>query len=87
MKQKKIFELNNNFDIFENNDDYILYKIKNIEEREPDLNDEQTKDEIIELVSKNKFDYNRELLEKISNKNFNNDDFIKMGQNEIKNLN
>ncbi len=84
--EKKIFELrNNNFDIFENNDDYILYKIKNIEEREPDLNDEQTKDEIIELVfQKNKFDYNRELLEKISNKNFNNDDFIKMGQNEIR---
>ena len=83
--EKKIFELrNNNFDIFENNDDYILYKIKNIEEREPDLNDEQTKDEIIELVfQKNKFDYNRELLEKISNKNFNNDDFIRMGQNEI----
>ena len=83
--EKKIFELrNNNFDIFENNDDYILYKIRNIEEREPDLNDKQTKDEIIELVfQKNKFDYNRELLEKISNKNFNNDDFIRMGQNEI----
>jgi len=84
--QKKIFELkNNSFDIFENNDDYVLYKIKNIEEREPDLSDKQTKNEIIELVfQKNKFDYNRRLLERISSQNFNNDDFVKLGQNEIK---
>ena len=84
--QKKIFELkNNSFDIFENNDDYVLYKIKNIEEREPDLSDKQTKNEIIELVyQKNKFDYNRRLLERISSQDFNNDDFVKLGQNEIK---
>ena len=84
--QKKIFEFkNNSFDIFENNDDYVLYKIKNIEEREPDLSDKQTKNEIIELVfQKNKFDYNRKLLERISSQNFNNDDFVKLGQNEIK---
>ena len=30
MKRKKIFELRNNeFDIFENGDNYILYKINN----------------------------------------------------------
>ena len=80
--EKKIFELRNNkFDIFENENDYVLYEIKKIEEKEPNLNDTQTKNEIIELVyQKNKFDYNRKLLEKIQNSKFNNDDFLNMGK-------
>ncbi len=83
--EKKIFELrNNNFDIFENDDDYILYNIQNIYQREPDISDAQTKNEIKELIfQKNKFDYNRKLLEKIKNKTFNNDEFLKMGENNI----
>ena len=83
--EQKIFELrNNNFDIFENNDDYILYKIDNIDQREPDINDNQTRNEIIELVfQKNKFEYNSDLLQKIKKKEFNNNEFIKMGQNSI----
>ena len=36
------------------------------------------------VSQKNKFDYNRKLLEKISNKKFNNSDFLKMGQDKIK---
>ena len=59
--EKKIFELRNNkFDIFENENDYILYKIENINQREPDLDDGETNNEILELVyQKNKFDDNR----------------------------
>ena len=84
--EKKIYELRNNkFDIFESGNNYILYKIDNIEQKVPDLNNRQTKTQIIELVSqKNKFDYNRKLLEKISNKKFNNSDFLEMGQDKIK---
>ena len=42
---------------------------------------------MIELVSqKNKFDYNRNLLEKVTQKNFNDDDFKKLGQNNIQTL-
>ena len=84
--EKKIFELrNNNFDIFEINDDYILYKVVNIEQKTPDLNDSQTKKEILELIfQKDKFDYNKKLLEKISNNDFNDSDFLKFGQNQIK---
>ena len=80
--EKKIFELRNNkFDIFENENNYVLYEIKKIEEKEPNLNDGQTKKEIIELVyQKNKFDYNRKLLEKIQNRKFENDDFLNMGK-------
>jgi len=86
--EQKIFELkNNNFDIIEIDNDYILYKINKTELRIPDLSDEQTKNEIIELISqKNKFDYNRNLLEKIRNKKFNNNDFLQMGQNKIENI-
>jgi len=86
--EKKIFELkNNNFDIFENGDDYILYKIDDIKQKVPDLNDNQTKKEIIKLVNqKNKFDYNKNLLDKIRNKQFNNDDFLKMGTDKIKSI-
>ena len=83
--EKKIFEFRNNkFDIFENNNDYILYEIVNIEQKEPNLEDQQTKDEVLELVyQKNKFNYNKELFEKIRNKDFDNEDFIKMSQGRL----
>ena len=83
--EKRIFDLRTNeYDIFENENNFILYKIRKIEERGPDLNDTQTRKEVIELVSqKNKFDYNRNLLEKVTQKNFNDDDFKKLGQNNI----
>jgi peptidyl-prolyl cis-trans isomerase D len=86
--EKKIFELRNNkFDIFESGDNYIIYEINNTNQKEPDLSDSQTKSEVIELVyQKNKFEYNRNLLDKIRNKSFKNDDFNKMGKNEIKSI-
>ena len=86
--EKKIYQLRNNkFDIFENENDYILYKIDNIENREPDLNDNQIKDEVISLITeKNKFEYNNDLLTKIQNNDFNEQDFLNMGKNEIKKL-
>ena len=86
--EKRIFDLRTNeYDIFENDNNFILYKIRKIEERGPDLNDTQTRKEVIELVSqKNKFDYNRNLLEKVTQKNFNDDDFKKLGQNNIQTL-
>ncbi len=86
--EKKIFELRNNkFDIFEKQNDYILYKIKNIEQKEPDLKDVQIKDEITELVyQKNKFNFNKDLLNKISEKKFNEEDFLKMSKNKIETI-
>ncbi len=84
--EKKIFEMrNNDFDMFELGDDYILYKIHNITQKIPSLNDNKTRNEILELISqKNKYEYNMELLEKIRNKKFSNNDFLKMGKNLIK---
>ncbi len=85
--EQKIFESrNNNFDIFENDDEFILYRIQNIEKRKPDLNDKQIKDEILNLLSqKSKFDYNKEILEKIRENKFDNNAFLKMGKNDIQN--
>ena len=83
--EKKIFELRNNqYDIFENKDDYILFKVKNIEQREPDLNNNENKDEIIQLIlNKNKFDYNKKLLNQISSEKFTDAEFLKMGKNLV----
>ncbi len=83
--EKKIFELkDNNFDIFEINDDYVLFKVEKIIQKEPDLKDLEIKEEILELVAqKNKFEFNKDLLEKIRNKKFNNDDFLKLAENRI----
>ena len=85
--EKKIFELKKNKnDIFENNDEYILFEISKIEQKIPDLKDNQTKKEITELVyQRNKFDYNRDLLEKITNKKFDENDFLKMSNNLVQN--
>ena len=83
--EKKIYKLrNNNFDIFEIGNNYILYKINSIKQKKPNLNDIATKKEIIELVNKkNQFDYNINLLEKIKNKKFSNNDFMNMGEKNI----
>ena len=86
--ERKIFELRNNkFDIFENENDYILYQIENIEQREPSLSDEQTRKEILQLVyQKNKFDFNRDLLDQIRKKEFSNSRFLEMGQKNMETI-
>ena len=86
--EKKIYEVkNNDFDIFENKEDFIIYKIENIDSRKPNINDIQTKKEILELVNqKNKFDYNRKLLEKIRDKKFTENDFLEFGKDNIQSI-
>ena len=87
--EKKIYELRNNkFDIFENKNDYILYNVKSITQKSPDLNDKQIKEEVLELVfQKNKFDYNQKLLNEITNKKFNDNNFLEMGKDKIQAIN
>ncbi len=87
--EKRIYEVRNNslFDIFENGEDFIIYKIENFEQKAPNLNDPQTKKEILKLIDqKNKFDYNRNLLEKIRDKDFTKNDFLELGKDKIKTL-
>ena len=86
--EKKIYQLRDNkFDIIEDENDYVLYQIQNIENRDPDLKDKQTREEIIELISqKNKFEYNSDLLKRIRNNNFNKNDFLNMGKDKIEKI-
>ena len=86
--EKKIFELRKiKFDIIENKNDYILYKINNLEERSPDISDQKLKKEVLQLLTqKNKFDYNRKLYERIKENKFTESEFKKMGSNDIKTL-
>ena len=83
--KNKIFELkDNDIDIFENGDEYVLFKIRKIVQKEPNLNEAETRNEIIKLVTqKNKFIYNQKLLEKIRNKEFKNNNFLEMGKDKI----
>ena len=86
--EKKIYQLRDNkFDIIEDENDYVLYQIQNIENRDPDLKDKQTRGEIIELISqKNKFEYNSDLLKRIRNNDFNKNDFLNMGKDKIEKI-
>ena len=83
--EKKIYEVrNNNFDIFESGENFVIYKIENLEKKTPNLDDVQTKNEILNLIyQKNKFDYNKKLLKEISDKNFTDNDFLELGNDKI----
>ena len=86
--EKKIFEArNDDFNIIEFKDDYIFYKIIKSEQRSPNLDDPTLREEILGLIyEKNKYEYNKDLIKKIDEKNFNNKNFVEMGNNKIKNL-
>ena len=86
--EKKIFQSRNNeFDIIEFKDDYILYKIIKSEQRPPNVDDPVLRKEILGLMfEKNKYEYNKDLIKKIDEKNFNDENFLEMGNNKIKNL-
>ena len=79
--EKKIFEeKKREFDIIETEENFILFKIDSIQEKKPDINDLEIKDEILNLVvQKNKFDYNKKILEKIDNKEFTENNFLEFG--------
>jgi len=74
-------------DIIENGDNFLLYSITDKYELAADLNDEATRDDMIELVyQKGKFDLNRSVLEKIQKKEFDNNKFNEMGANNLKTI-
>ena len=63
-------------DLIENGDNFLLYNIDNQYDRAPDLNDEIIKEEIVEFIyQKGKFDYNKEIIEEIQKKKFDNSKF------------
>ena len=69
--------------IIDKNDFYLLYEINRIKKVLPERNDvkfiESVKNSLFE---KNKYEYNKNLLLKIQNQNFNNYDFIRLVDNK-----
>ena len=69
--------------IIDKNDFYLLYEINSIKKVLPERNDvkfiESVKNSLFE---KNKYEYNKNLLLKIQNQNFNNSDFISLVDNK-----
>ena len=71
-------------DIIENGDNFLLFSITDKYELKPDLNDENAKNEITELVyQKGKFDLNKSVLTEIQKKEFDNNKFNKMAVNGL----
>ncbi len=86
--QKKIYEIRNNkFDIFEDGENYIIYKIENQKEKKPNINDSETKKELLEIIlQKYKFEYNKKLLEQIREKKYTEKDFLNYGIENVQSL-
>ena len=81
--QNKSLKLN----LIENGDNFLLYNINKEYDKSPNLNDDKTKSELVELIyQKDKFDFNRKILEEIQNKEFNNSKFEDLGSNNLLNV-
>ena len=73
--------------LIENNNDYIFYNIENITSKSPDLNNKQSYSEMQKLVfEKNKFDFNRKILEEINDKSFDQAKFDELGSSLIESI-
>ena len=81
--QNKSSKLN----LIENGDNFLFYNINKEYDKSPNLNDDKTKGELVELIyQKGKFDFNRKILEEIQNKEFNNSKFEDLGSNNLLNV-
>ena len=76
---------NNKIELLEDNGVYILYQINNIKTKLPNLSDNNFKKQIKDLLyNKKKYEFNKEILEQINNKTFNQLAFNKLGGNSVK---
>ena len=73
--------------LIETEDFYVLYEITNIENKIPEINDKNFFESVKEkLRSRNKFDFNKNILKEIEEGKFNESDFNKLAENvKIKN--
>ena len=67
--------------IIDKNDYYLLYEINNIKKVLPEKNIQFIESVKFQLFELNKYEYNKNLLLKIQNKNFNDYEFLKLADN------
>ena len=75
---KEIYNERKNFksNILDKEDYYIIYEITNLSNKIPEITNEDFFNEVVnKLRNKNKFEYNKNILKKIENNKFNNEDF------------
>jgi len=76
---------NDKIEILENDGAYVLYNIDNSISKLPDLENPIFKEQITNLLfQKEKYEFNKNILEKINKKTFNQTSFNELGKNNIK---
>ena len=77
----------NKIEILEYKNSFIFYQIDKIENKLPSLNNNKFKTQVKNLLFQNqKFEFNKDIIDKISNKSFNQASFEKLGGAEIKKI-
>ena len=90
--ENKIYELrkDNNFALIDQDEYYLLFKIEKVNSKLPDINDKKFIGDVRKILfQKGKYDYNKNLLDKINKNNFNDNEFTKIAgsdQNKIQDL-
>ena len=77
----------NEIEILEYKNSFIFYQIDKIENKLPSLSNNKFKTQIKNLLfQKEKFEFNKDIINRINNKNFNQTSFEKLGGDEIKKI-
>jgi len=90
--ENKIYELrkDNNFALIDQDEYYLLFKIEKINSKLPELSDKKFVEDVRKILfQKGKYEYNKNLLEKINKKAFNDNEFKKIAgsdESKIQNL-
>ena len=86
--ENKIYNSRNNkTEIIEDNGKYVFYNIENQNTKLPSLDDERFKTQIKNLLfQKGKYEFNKNILDNISQNKFNQTSFNKLGKDKIKKI-
>ena len=86
--ENKIYNLKKDrIQILEDNNRYIFYNINKVNNKLPSINDEKFKTQIKNLLfQKEKFEFNKDILEKIDKKDFNQISFDKLANGNVQKI-
>ena len=77
----------NKIEILEDNGSYFFYEINKIKSKLPSLDDDKFKKKMKNLLfQKNKFEFNKDILNQINTKKFNQTSFDNMGKDNVKKI-